>query len=183
MKKHTILAALLLALTPYPAMPQVSLDKETSFTKPAVFYGGGLALGFGDVEYYEIWPLVGVNLTRRLGTGVRFLYRYRKDKRFSGNTYSTNDYGATLFARYHVARPFFLQAEYEYLSYEYASSFNPVTTDRDEFDSILAGGGIDQPLGGAASAYVVALYNFNYNDANSPYDTAWTFRFGLAIGF
>jgi hypothetical protein len=148
------------------------------------FYGGGLALSFGDVEYYEISPMIGYNVNPKTAVGVSFLYRYRTDDRFS-QSYSTTDYGATLFARYNVTPSLFLQAEYEYLDYEFAvlSGTNFARTERDTFDSFLAGGGIQKSLGGNASMYFTALYNFNYDDPGSPYSEPVIIRFGIGVGF
>jgi len=156
---------------------------STTGLQPKLFYGGGFGLGFGDVDYYEIWPLVGINLTPALGVGVQFLYRHRKDKRYQ-QTLTTDDYGTTLFGRYRFPGPFYLEAEYEYLDYEYyRATINGLTTERNNFSSFLAGGGISQAVGGNASVYATVLYNFSYDQKNSPYDSPWITRFGVGVGF
>ncbi|WP_455210246.1 hypothetical protein, partial [Kaarinaea lacus] len=116
------------------SMQSVEESKPKSPSQPKIFYGGGIGLGFGDVEYFEIWPLIGVNLTRELGVGVSFLYRHRKDKRYQQDL-TTDDYGATLFGRYRLPGPFYLQAEYEYLDYEYRTSYLTNDTKRADFSS------------------------------------------------
>ena len=135
------------------------------------FYGGGIGATFGDVQYFEISPMVGMNINPRTAVGVSLLYRYRKDTRYKEDL-STNDYGATLFGRFHLTPNFYLQAEYEYLNYEYYR-YNIFTdnyiSENDDFTSFLAGGGFSTPIGGRASMYVTALYNFSYDDLNSPY--------------
>jgi len=163
-------------------MQPVEPPKKAAPAQPKIFYGGGIGFGFGDVEYFEIWPLVGVNLTRELGVGVSFLYRSRKDKRFP-QTLTTTDYGATLFGRYKLPGPLFLQAEYEYLDYEYRTSYYGTDTKRDDFSSFMAGGGVSQAVGGNASIYATVLYNFSYDQANSPYADPWIIRFGVGVGF
>jgi hypothetical protein len=143
--------------------------------------GGGIGLGFGDATYVSVEPIVGYSVTPQLGLGGRLIYRYRDDERYSPSL-STSDYGASLFGRYHVTRPLFLQVEYEYLSYEYG--FVDGTTARDDFDSVLGGAGVSQPLGGHASFFVLALYNFSYSDDEpSPYDDPWIVRVGVGFGF
>ena len=163
-------------------MKTVEESEPSAPTQPRIFYGGGIGLGFGDVEYFEIWPLVGINITPQLGTGVQFLYRYRKDKRYQ-ETLTTDDYGATLFARYKLRGPFYLQAEYEYLNYEYRDSYQSPTTKRDDFSSLMAGGGVSQNVGRNTSLYATALYNFSYDEPDSPYDYPWVIRFGVGVGF
>ena len=143
------------------------------------FYGGGIGLGLGDVDYFEISPLVGYNINPRTAIGVSLLYRYRKDNRFE-DSQSTNDYGSTLFGRYFVIPRVYIQAEYEYLSYE---DYSTNSTERTNFGSFLAGGGASMPVGGNASLYFTALYNFSYDKADSPYSDPLVLRFGVGIGF
>ncbi|MGD8594730.1 MAG: hypothetical protein PVF82_18030 [Gammaproteobacteria bacterium] len=167
---------------PTVTMQATEQPKKAAPSQPKIFYGGGIGFGFGDVEYLEIWPLVGVNLTRQLGVGVQLLYRSRKDKRFQ-ESLTTDDYGATLFARYKLPGPLYLQAEYEYLDYEYRTSYISTETKRDSFSSFMAGGGVSQAVGGNASIYATVLYNFSYDQADSPYDNPWIVRFGVGVGF
>lgn len=153
--------------------------------KQRVFYGGGIGATFGDVQYFEISPMVGVNINPRTAVGLSFLYRYRKDTRYKEDL-STNDYGATLFGRFHLTPNLYLQAEYEYLTYEYYR-YNIFTNtsikESDDFSSFLAGGGFSAPIGGRASMFVTALYNFSYDDPNSPYSEPIQLRFGVGVGF
>jgi hypothetical protein len=146
-----------------------------------VWVGGGVGLGFGDVDYVSIEPVVGVRILPKFSAGVRLMYRYRNDSRFEDD-FSTTDYGASLFGRYRVVGPAFVQAEYERLSYEYRVDGS---NQRDKFDSVLAGAGVSQPLGGRASFFALALYNFSYDsgDPFSPYSDPWIFRVGVGFAF
>ncbi|MGF1642174.1 MAG: hypothetical protein ACFCUJ_00920 [Thiotrichales bacterium] len=144
------------------------------------FFGGGIGASFGDVSYIEVAPMIGMHLDPRMSVGVSFLYRNRSDKRVTPKR-STDDYGTTLFGRYHLTSNFFLEANYEYLDYEFATG--PNTTARKDFSSVLGGGGIRTPIGPNASMYASALYNFSYDRADSPYDDPWTVRFGVGFGF
>jgi hypothetical protein len=164
------------------ATQSVEQNRPTSQVQPRIFYGGTIGLGFGDVQYYEISPLLGVNLTRELGVGVQLTYRHRKDTRYQKDL-TTDDYGATLFGRYRLPGPFYLQAEYEYLDYEYLVNYNTAETKRDNFSSFLAGGGVSQAVGGNASIYATMLYNFSYDQEDSPYSSPWVVRFGVGVGF
>ena len=171
------ICGLLFILFCFPPMVFASDDRFPP--KQNWFYGGGIGLGLGDVEYFEISPLVGYNINRRTAVGLSLLYRYSKDNRYE-NSQSTNDYGSTLFGRYFVIPRVYIQAEYEYLSYEdYFSN----STERTNFGSFLAGGGASMPVGGNASLYFTALYNFSYDKADSPYSDPLVLRFGVGIGF
>ena len=108
------------------------------------WFGGGLGLAFGDVQFISIEPVIGYSISPKLSAGGRLIFRYRKDTRYEPE-FSTNDYGAGLFLRYMVARPFYVQGEYEHLNYE-LQSFDG-SSERQGFDSVYGGFGVAQPIG------------------------------------
>jgi len=124
--------------------------------------------------------MIGMHVTPSLSAGVSVLYRHVNDSR-GVKTLKTNDYGTTLFARYHIAPSLFLEANYEYLDHEFFRA--DLTKDRKQFNSFLAGGGIQSSLGGRVSSYMSVLYNFSYDEDDSPYADPWTIRFGVGVGF
>jgi hypothetical protein len=142
--------------------------------------GGGLGLSFSsDYRFVSVEPVVGYNVTKKLATGGRLIFRYVDDKRFDT---SSTDYGASVFARYFVAKQVFVQGEFEYLWYEYAVSGGGTT--REGFDSLFGGVGFSQPIGRRSSFFVSAMYNFSYDDDGpSPYADAWVIRAGVGFGF
>jgi hypothetical protein len=143
--------------------------------------GGGFGLGFGDVTYVSVEPIVGYSATERLDVGGRLIFRYRDDERYTPDL-TTTDWGASVFGRYLVAQPFFVQLEYEWLSYEIL--FFDGSTERDGYGSLFAGGGFSQRMGDRSSFFVSALYNFSYDDEEpSPYDDPWVIRVGVGFGF
>ncbi|MDH3629134.1 MAG: hypothetical protein OEV00_12220 [Acidobacteriota bacterium] len=145
-----------------------------------MWFGGGIGVGFGDVDFVTLEPNVGFSATDKLSVGLGLIYRYSDDQRFDPDL-TTHDFGSNLFARYTIAPSFFGQVEYEYLDYEFR--FFDGSEGRDQFDSLRAGLGFSQSLGGRSSLYTLALYNFNHDDANSPYDDPWIYRVGVAVGF
>jgi len=147
-----------------------------------IWFGGNIGLSFGTVDYVEIAPLIGYSVTDKLSIGGSLVYRYRKDGRFQPSV-STTDYGGSLFGRYSVTPPVFVQAEYEYLNYEFVRP--DLSTGRDNFGSVLVGPGFSQSAGARTSFFVLALYNLTYdsNDLRSPYTDPWIFRVGVAVGF
>jgi len=144
--------------------------------------GGGIGLGFGDVQYADLSGFVGYNFSPRWSAGVRLTWRNRSDDRYARDV-TTNDYGGSLFARYRVYRPFFVQGEYEHLSYEFVRF--DLSTERDDFSSVLVGGGVAQPLGAHTTLFVTVLYNLSYDsgELRSPYDDPWIFRAGVGFYF
>jgi hypothetical protein len=143
--------------------------------------GGGFGLGFGDVDFIDMSAFAGYEVTPRWVPGARISYRNREDTRFDRDV-TTDDYGGSLFLRYRVWKPVYLQAEYEYLSYE--RILPDLSTDRESFDSVLAGAGASLPLGRKVGFFASALYNFSY-DGNEPgpYTSAWILRTGVGFSF
>lgn len=146
------------------------------------FFGGGLGLSFGEVDYIELAPLVGYRFLPELDGGIQLIYQYQNDSRYPEDI-SLSNYGASLFTRYFILPSIFLQAEYEFLNYEYV--LPNLNTDRDNFNSFLAGGGYSQPIGHGAGFYFSALYNFSYDDSDfpSPYTDPWSVHAGVTVGF
>jgi hypothetical protein len=207
MMKKTVLVAILLAIaipclaqtpvptpTPVPTtagepptqppdMPAWEPEPTTASSQPGLrtrlYFGGGIGLSFGTVDYVEIAPMVGYRVTPDFNLGLGVFYRYRNDGRYEEDV-TTNDYGGNLFAQYQVVPTLFLHGEVEYVNYEYILA--NLDTTRETDTSLLAGVGYGWPVGGS-SIYVLALYNFSYdqNSFANPYDSPWVFRIGITF--
>ncbi len=164
--------------------------------KPAfldkVFFGGGLGAGFGDYTYISVSPIIGYRATPKLSVGLRLMYQYttfdyNDIQNQTSKKYKGNDFGIGGFARYALFGPVYLQGEYEHLSYD-GLSYDGTST-RSGFDSYMAGAGFTQSLGGKASFFITAMYNFSYDGFNQngvyrfPYNSPWVIRVGVAAGF
>jgi len=166
-----------------PDMPAWEPEPTTASGQPGMgkrlYFGGGIGLSFGTVDYVEIAPMVGYRVTPDFNLGLGVFYRYRNDDRYEEGV-STNDYGANLFAQYQVVPQLFLHGEAEYVDYEFI--LPDLDTTRESDTSLLAGLGYGWPVGGS-SVYFLALYNFSYdeNDFANPYDSPWVFRVGVTF--
>lgn len=150
--------------------------------KDRIVFGGGVGLGFGSVQdYFSVSPMIGYRLTARLLAGTGLTYRYTNYK-VTNPSIKLNDYGVNPFLRFTVYRNIFLQTEFEHLNYEFP--LTTVESTRQTFNSFLAGGGFIQPLGERFAFYVMALYNFSYQEQTlySPYDSPIVIRAGINIG-
>ena len=150
--------------------------------KDRIVTGGGLGLGFGSVQdYVSVSPMLGYRLTAKLLAGTGVTYRYTNYKAYRPSV-KLNDYGVNPFLRFTIYRNIFLQTEYEYLNYEYP--LTAIESTRMKFDSFMAGGGFIQPMGNRVAFYLMALYNFSYDDLDpySPYDSPFVIRAGINIG-
>jgi len=146
------------------------------------FGGGGVGVGFGDVRYAELSGLFGYIIDDRWSTAVRVTWRNREDTRFDRDV-STNDYGASVLARFRVTGPFYLQGEVEHLNYEFI--LPDLSTDREGFTSLLFGAGINQKLSENVRLFVGLLYNLSYDssDFRNPYSSPWILRAGVGFIF
>lgn len=147
-----------------------------------LFYGGGIGLAFGDIRYVELSPMVGWRFTQQFGVGGSLMYRWREDTRWPDSP-SYNDWGGTLFARYRLPGPLFLQGEYDYTNYEY--QVTRTTTEHKGYSAFLAGFGYGGSIGRGAGAYFLVLYDFAYDsdDPYQPYSSPWIVRVGVSVGF
>jgi hypothetical protein len=152
--------------------------------KERIVTGGGLGLGFGSVQdYVSLSPVLGYSITKKFIAGTGITYRYTNYK-ITTPSIKLNDYAVSPFLRYNIYRGFFAQTEYEYLNYEFP--VNTAETVRMDFGSVLAGGGLVQPIGKNLAFYVMALYNFSYQQPVpgrvSPYGSPFVIRAGINIG-
>ncbi len=191
MKKliHITLMILLFSSTiVIDAFSQIQEEKrEKPGFKEKLFFGGGLGLSFGDVTYINIAPVIGYRITPKLSAGLRLFYQYRSYKDYvvgNGATYDSNDYGVGVFGRFVIFGPIYIQAEYEYSSYEYYYTVD--NKERRGYNSFMAGGGFMQPIGRNAAFYITAMYNFSYSDDTTtpqPYGSPLILRMGVTAGF
>ena len=146
------------------------------------FFGGWFGLSFGVVDYAELAPMIGYRINRRVSVGADIIFRYRKDGRFAQDV-TTTDYGAAIFSRVFVYKGFFVEGQFEHLSYE--AVFSDLSVDRFTSDSLFAGAGLSLPAGGRSSFFVSVLYNLTWSpdDFPSPYTDPWLLRVGIAVGF
>lgn len=158
---------------------------STSKLKNRFYLGGWLGGSFGDVvSRAEVAPEVGFIVVPKLHLGGSVVYRYRKDKRFEPDL-STTQWGGSLYGRYFVYSPIFLQAGLEQISWEF-----PVATAEGDFEvidadhtAVLVGPGFALPLGPRAASYMTFLYDVNYDSGGAnPYDRPWMIRVGVGIG-
>ena len=146
------------------------------------WFGGGIGLGVGDRDFFEINGVVGYRATPRFTPGLRVTYR-NSEVRDGNSSLTTDDYGASLFGRYRIWKPIYAQVEYEYLSYEFVG--RDFSAERETFGSLLCGAGVAFPLSYKIGLFATALYNFSYDDNEipRPYSSPWVFRTGVGFSF
>ena len=183
--KKFILVSVLCACTSmaFAQWGEEELSEKPKF-KDRLFFGGGLGGGFSStISSISVYPLVGAQVTPRLATGAQFTYRFTKYNYTNSPDLTMNDYGVSPFVRFKVFQTVFLHSEYEYLNYQIPDPTNQGEVDRKAFNSFMAGGGFFQPVGRRAGIFFMALYNFSYDQINSPYASPLVIRAGITAGF
>lgn len=182
--KYLVAFAFTIAFVPVLAQGENPNSLKGVPASQRIVTGGGFGLSFGtNQDFVSVSPVLGYMVNRKFMVGTSVTYRFTNFKIVSPSI-KLHDYGVSPFARYTVYKNIFLQAEYEYLNYEF-----PVDADntiRKGFNSALAGGGLIQPIGQKAAFFIVALYNFSYKASDalnySPYDSPLVIRAGINVG-
>ena len=137
-------------------------------------------MSFGDYTRISITPLLGYKVTPRLHIGGKVSYEYITDNRYA-EEFTSSNYGGSVFTRLLLSKRIYAHAEFADISYEYMVS--ELESDRFWVPFLYVGGGLIQPLGKSASAYVEVLVDVLQDD-KSPYEDWSPFiSAGVGVGF
>lgn len=152
-----------------------------------LYYGGNIGVNFwNDYLLISAQPMVGYKVTPKFSLGAKLNYSFRKDNNSAPQNFTYNNYGGSVFARYHPVPRGYLHAEFNFINYQrynYNSANNIYESDRLWVPAVLVGGGYTQPIGPNASAYAEVLFDV-LQDKNSPFKK-WEpiVHVGAAVGF
>ncbi len=142
-----------------------------------LYVGGNIGGGWSNTSaFFQLSPIIGYRVTPAMDIGTRITYIYSKYKSY-GYSYSYNDFGASIFTRYHLFNFIFVQAEFEELSAQYYTIDG--TKSRRWVPGLFLGGGIYQHVG-ATFLHVGILYNL-LDTQYSPYSNP-LIRIGFGVG-
>ena len=134
------------------------------------YLGGGWS-GYGG--YFEISPTVSYLVTPGFHIGTRFTYIYSSTN-YYGYKEHYNDYGVSVFTRYHFLKYLFAHVEFQELN------FDKGALGREWTPALFIGGGFYQHVG-RSYMHVGLLWNVLDNsnaEYNSPYQNPM-----LSVGF
>lgn len=152
-----------------PDIDEKRKKKEIPPLRERIFFGGSFGLQFGTFTDIQASPVIGLWVLPRIGVAAGPNFRYYKDPLdrtviYGGRTYIQyaflRDIGSIIPINIHLG--LFLHGEYEVLSLE--SSFfkyPPYESERFLSNTILVGGGINQPIGRRASVNIMFLWPLN----------------------
>ncbi len=186
-KLFALILIFFICIPSYGQFGQPASEKKSEFKmQKRLYFGGGL--GFGMSSYSTslmIAPVIGYRLTPDVDIGIRLNYTYY---RYNDTPlkYSTNNFGAGVFARYYLFffSDLFIHAEYEALNYEQVY-VNSITWEVDHKErvwvsSLFLGLGYRQWIGQNAFVGITVLYNL-LDSYDSPYSNP-IFRIGVGVG-
>lgn len=166
--------ALIIAFLCFICIPSYGQDE---YWTDKIYVGGNLGLGFGDITYVDVSPIVGYRITDRFSSGVGVSYLYFRDTRFD---YETSTIGGSVFSRYNLSDQIFLHLEYQRQTYKARSISLDVESQRISVPYLLVGGGYTQPMGANSALFVSILYDV-IEDPNSLYRNP-IIRAGVTFG-
>lgn len=168
-----LVVAVILLFFVVPAAAQ-SVSHEVPPLRDRLFYGGGLSLQFGTITDIEVSPVIGVWVLPRLGIAAGPDYTFYKDPNVR-----TDIYGGTVYAQFVVIQDLnnlikvglhyglFGMIEDEMLSLQSSAWLTtPSAYKRFTVNTLLAGGGISQPLGRRSSINFMLLWPITSQEFN-----------------
>lgn len=162
-------------------------QEEKVTLKDRLYFGGNLALGFGQVTIIEIAPVVGFRITPHWSVGVGPSYEYYKTSGNYVENFSTSIYGISFFTDYIVWKDFITKGislvthvEYQALNLDqkYFKDSN-LPNGRFILNEYLVGGGIRESIGRRSSVNILILWNLNQTRLSPTENPQLRFNFYL----
>lgn len=156
--------------------PQSSSGFDTDKLVP----GGNFAASFGNPYYVDISPMLGYMVTPKFMLGLGATYIATGGTYFNIK-YSNTYYGGRILGRHRIKENFFANAELDFLNVPYFLSDTTTQRLRKWLVSPLIGASYVVPFGTRGGVQITALYNLNYQQRYSPYNSALLFRIGFFL--
>jgi hypothetical protein len=151
------------------------------------YFGGNIGANFwNDYLLISAEPLVGYNVTPQFSLGSKLHYSFIRDTKNDDQTYTYNNFGGSVFARFSPVPLGYLHAEFNFTNYQ-QYNFNSVTNKYESkrvwVPAVLVGAGYTQPIGPNATAYAEVLFDV-LQDKNSRFKK-WEpiVHVGVTVGF
>ena len=155
--------------------------KSSKSLSEQLYFGGNVGLSFGSYTMVGLYPIIGYKITPKLSSGIKVTYQYISDSRYS-TTYTSSNYGGSVFARYRVIPLLYAHVEYEAINYDlYDYSTN--SSSREWVPFLYMGAGLSKSMGGNAWLNIQVLFDV-LQSSNSPYND-WDpfYSVGVGVGF
>lgn len=152
------------------------IKKQKKQLPNQLYFGGTFGLSIGSYTMVGLYPLVGYKVTPKLSAGLKLTYQYVSDSRYA-STYTSSNYGGSVFSRYRLLPKIYTHIEYETINYDFYDS------SRGWVPFLYVGGGYSQRMGGKTWLNFQVLFDV-LQDSQSPYSD-WDpfFSLGVGVGF
>ncbi len=151
------------------------------------YFGGSVGFSFwNNYTYLSVQPLVGYKVTPKFSLGGKLRYSFINYNNIDPS-FSSHNFGGSLFTRYRLTPQFYLHGEFVYTSFDQITGFdlpnNQWLSERVWVPFLLLGGGISQRI--SPNVWVFAEFLVDViNDKNSPYKKWDPFvSVGAGVGF
>ena len=155
-------------------------ENKSMNRKDNIYFGGNIGMSFGSYTMIAVRPLLGYKFTPKLSGGIKLSYEYVKDTRYS-SSYTTSNYGGSLFSRYRIIPPVYLHAEYASINYQLYNLNGE--SNREWVPFLLVGAGYSQKVSSNSWLNFQILFDVLQSD-KSPYKSSEPFySVGIGVGF
>jgi hypothetical protein len=160
--------------------PSAQIPKAQEPWTKKIYFGGYLNLSFGKYTVIGAEPMIGYKITPKLSAGLKIRYDYIKDKRYA-TSYTSSNYGGSVFTRYRIIPALYLHAEYA--QYNYEQYYSAEDAERFWVPFLYLGAGYSQRLGGNTWLNFQILFDV-LQSSKSPYNK-WEpfYSVGVGVGF
>jgi hypothetical protein len=156
-------------------------------TQSKWYYGGNVGFNFWNNYFYlSVQPLVGYKVTPKISVGGKLGYSYINYSNIDPS-FSSHNFGGSIFTRYRVIPQIYLHGEFVYASFDRRTTIFPVNnewpSERVWVPFLLLGGGYAQMVSPNVWVFVEVLFDV-LQDSDSPYENWDPFvSFGAGVGF
>lgn len=161
-----------------PSKPKTQSEPSDVWDK--LFYGGDFSFQFGDLASFSISGALGYKFTPELRFGFDLTYQYARNNRFTP-PYILKVVGGRIFSEYLLSPELFLHAEYEILNFKVTQD-DRILLDR-IFTAPLVGAGYNYPISNFISIQAIILYNLDWDENVSIYQSPLVTRINFRYNF
>jgi len=158
-----------------------AVPEKSGFQRSKLVPGGNLALQFGNPYYFDISPSLGYMVSNRLMAGLGVIYISAGGTSvYTNQRYNYTYYGGRPLIRFKLINDIYANAEVDFLNVPYFE-VSTYKTLRKWTTNPLLGASYVIPFGKRGGVQASLLYNFNYQEAYSPYSSVWIWRIGFFL--
>jgi len=156
--------------------------KNKSFRERLV-YGFYTQIHQNPTKAFDLSPFMGFKVSGIVTTGLGYSYRVDLGERGNNLNGANPVYGYRFYSEVKVYKSLLVHAEFEQLRTTVINNFNiPDDYPREWVESAFIGVGSSYHIKKLINGYMLTLYNMNYENGQSPYNSRLIIRVGIMFG-